>query len=158
MLIEMIRNSLTLLGINPFWQGTFVGTFIIVAVLFDMIRHNREAIGSLAVALQIVEGMIAAKACLRKSSANVAARSKAGSWSAAARAVAESGPVASAVMKMSLPADRLAVITSRCGRTIRTVSLPASRAIGLTSASKLFVRQIDRMGKVKRRSQRSDAW
>ena len=45
-LIEMIRNSLTLLGINPFWQGTFVGTFIIVAVLFDRIRHNREAIAA----------------------------------------------------------------------------------------------------------------
>src|SRR5262245_29267684 len=43
-LIEMIRNSVTLLGIHPFWQGTFVGTFIIVAVLFDRIRHNREAI------------------------------------------------------------------------------------------------------------------
>jgi ribose/xylose/arabinose/galactoside ABC-type transport system permease subunit len=39
-LIEIIRNSLTLLGINPFWQGTFVGTFIIVAVLFDRIRSN----------------------------------------------------------------------------------------------------------------------
>jgi ribose transport system permease protein len=37
-LIEMIRNSLTMLGINPFWQGTFVGTFIIVAVLFDRMR------------------------------------------------------------------------------------------------------------------------
>ena len=38
-LIEMIRNSLTLLGINPFWQGTFVGAFIIViAVLFDRLR------------------------------------------------------------------------------------------------------------------------
>ena len=37
-LIEMIRNSLTLLGINPFWQGTFIGTFIIIAVLFDRIR------------------------------------------------------------------------------------------------------------------------
>jgi len=46
-LIEMIRNSLTLLGINPFWQGTFVGTFIIVAVLFDRIRHNRELIATL---------------------------------------------------------------------------------------------------------------
>jgi ribose transport system permease protein len=43
-LIEIIRNSLTLLGINPFWQGTFVGVFIIVAVLFDRIRHNREAV------------------------------------------------------------------------------------------------------------------
>jgi ribose transport system permease protein len=43
-LIEMIRNSLTLLGINPFWQGTFVGLFIIIAVLFDRIRANREAL------------------------------------------------------------------------------------------------------------------
>ena len=43
-LIEIIRNSLTLKGINPFWQGTFVGVFIIIAVLFDRIRHNREAI------------------------------------------------------------------------------------------------------------------
>jgi len=41
-LIEMIRNSLTLLGINPFWQGTFIGVFIIVAVLFDRIRAFRS--------------------------------------------------------------------------------------------------------------------
>ncbi len=41
-LIEMIRNSLTLLGINPFWQGTFVGTFIIIAVLFDSIKKMRS--------------------------------------------------------------------------------------------------------------------
>ena len=52
-LIEIIRNSLTLLGINPFWQGTFVGTFIIVAVLFDRIRHNRD---NLADALAIRQG------------------------------------------------------------------------------------------------------
>ena len=37
-LIEVIRNSLTLLGISTFWQGTFVGSFIIVAVLFDRFR------------------------------------------------------------------------------------------------------------------------
>jgi ribose transport system permease protein len=37
-LIELIRNSLTLLGISTFWQGTFVGCFIIVAVLFDRLR------------------------------------------------------------------------------------------------------------------------
>ena len=37
-LIEVIRNSLILLGISTFWQGTFVGTFIIVAVLFDRLR------------------------------------------------------------------------------------------------------------------------
>jgi ribose transport system permease protein len=41
-LIEMIRNSLTLLGINPFWQGVFVGTFIILAVAFDRIRARRN--------------------------------------------------------------------------------------------------------------------
>ena len=28
-LIEIIRNSLTLLGISTFWQGAFVGTFIL---------------------------------------------------------------------------------------------------------------------------------
>jgi ribose transport system permease protein len=37
-LIEVIRNSLTLLGISTFWQGTFVGSFILVAVLFDRLR------------------------------------------------------------------------------------------------------------------------
>ena len=37
-LIEVIRNSLTLLGISTFWQGTFVGSFIVVAVLFDRLR------------------------------------------------------------------------------------------------------------------------
>src|SRR5450631_2417845 len=40
-LIEVIRNSLGLLGISAFWQGTFVGTFIIVAVAFDRIRNFR---------------------------------------------------------------------------------------------------------------------
>ena len=42
-LFEMIRNSLTLLGINPFWQGTFIGSFIILAVLFDRVRALRQA-------------------------------------------------------------------------------------------------------------------
>jgi ribose transport system permease protein len=37
-LIEVIRNSLTLLGISTFWQGTFVGSFIVIAVLFDRLR------------------------------------------------------------------------------------------------------------------------
>jgi ribose transport system permease protein len=40
-LIEVIRNSLTLLGISTFWQGTFVGSFIVVAVLFDRLRARR---------------------------------------------------------------------------------------------------------------------
>lgn len=42
-LIEVIRNSLSLLGINAFWQGAFVGAFIIVAVSFDRIRNFRQA-------------------------------------------------------------------------------------------------------------------
>jgi ribose transport system permease protein len=41
-LIEVIRNSLILLGINTFWQGTFVGSFIIIAVLFDRMRASRN--------------------------------------------------------------------------------------------------------------------
>jgi len=40
-LIEIIRNSLGLLGINAFWQGTFIGGFIIVAVAFDRLRQRR---------------------------------------------------------------------------------------------------------------------
>ncbi len=42
-LIEVIRNSLILLGISTFWQGTFVGSFIIIAVLFDRLRRDRSS-------------------------------------------------------------------------------------------------------------------
>jgi ribose transport system permease protein len=41
-LIEIIRNSLTLLGISTFWQGAFVGSFIVLAVAFDRIRASRQ--------------------------------------------------------------------------------------------------------------------
>ena len=41
LLIEIIRNSLILLGISTFWQGMFIGTFIIVAVAFDRFRNRR---------------------------------------------------------------------------------------------------------------------
>lgn len=40
-LIEIIRNSLNMLGINPFWQGTFVGGFIILAVFFERVKTLR---------------------------------------------------------------------------------------------------------------------
>jgi ribose transport system permease protein len=40
-LIEIIRNSLGLLGINAFWQGTFIGSFIIIAVAFERVRQLR---------------------------------------------------------------------------------------------------------------------
>ena len=41
-LIEIIRNSLGLLGINAFWQGVFIGSAILMAVLFDRIRNLRQ--------------------------------------------------------------------------------------------------------------------
>jgi ribose transport system permease protein len=40
-LIEVIRNSLILLGVDSFWQGTFVGAFIIIAVLFNRLSGTR---------------------------------------------------------------------------------------------------------------------
>jgi len=42
-LIEVIRNSLGLLGINAFWQGAFVGAFIVIAVSFEHIRNFRQS-------------------------------------------------------------------------------------------------------------------
>ncbi|MDR5818724.1 ABC transporter permease [Caballeronia sp. LZ033] len=41
-LIEVIRNSLILLGVDSFWQGTVVGFFIIVAVLFNRLGGDRQ--------------------------------------------------------------------------------------------------------------------
>jgi len=41
-LIEIIRNSLGLLGINAFWQGAFIGSFIIIAVMFERVRALRQ--------------------------------------------------------------------------------------------------------------------
>ncbi len=39
-LIEIIRNSLLLAGVNTFWQGTFVGLFILFAVLLEKVRNR----------------------------------------------------------------------------------------------------------------------
>ena len=41
-LIEVIRNSLGLLGINAFWQGTFIGSCIVIAVAFERVRQLRS--------------------------------------------------------------------------------------------------------------------
>jgi ribose transport system permease protein len=41
-LTEVFRNGLLLLGIDPFWQGTFIGLLIIVAVGIDQLRHRRQ--------------------------------------------------------------------------------------------------------------------
>ena len=40
-LIEIVRNGLLLLGVDPYWQGTFVGLLIIAAVLLDLKRSRR---------------------------------------------------------------------------------------------------------------------
>ena len=40
-LIEVIRNTLNMAGVDPYWQGTFVGAFIIFAVLLEKIRGLR---------------------------------------------------------------------------------------------------------------------
>ena len=40
-LIEVIRNSLLLAGVDPYWQGTFVGLFIILAGLLGRAKAKR---------------------------------------------------------------------------------------------------------------------
>ena len=39
-LLEVIRNGLLLIGVDPYWQGTFVGLFILLAVLLDRYRSR----------------------------------------------------------------------------------------------------------------------
>ncbi len=39
-LIELIRNSLLLLGVDPYWQGAFVGGSIVVAMLVERVRRT----------------------------------------------------------------------------------------------------------------------
>lgn len=41
-LIEVIRNSLLMAGVDANWQGTFVGVFIILAVLLERVRGGRS--------------------------------------------------------------------------------------------------------------------
>jgi ribose transport system permease protein len=42
-LIEVIRNSLLMAGVDSNWQGAFVGAFIVLAVLLQRIRGRRSA-------------------------------------------------------------------------------------------------------------------
>lgn len=44
-LIELIRNSLLLLGVDPYWQGAFVGGSIVVAMLVERVRRGRRTAG-----------------------------------------------------------------------------------------------------------------
>ncbi len=45
-LIEIIRNSLGLLGVSAFWQGVFIGAAILLAVLFERIRAATQRYSS----------------------------------------------------------------------------------------------------------------
>ena len=42
-LIELIRNSLLMAGVDSNWQGAFVGVFIVLAVLLEKIRGRKRA-------------------------------------------------------------------------------------------------------------------
>jgi ribose transport system permease protein len=42
LLIEVIRNALLLAGVNPFWQGIFVGSCILIAVLLQRFQVKEE--------------------------------------------------------------------------------------------------------------------
>ena len=42
-LVELIRNGLLMAGVDPYWQGTFVGLFIIFAVALEKIRSHRSS-------------------------------------------------------------------------------------------------------------------
>ena len=41
LLVGFLRNSLNILGVNPFWQGSVIGTVIIIAVLAEKISAIR---------------------------------------------------------------------------------------------------------------------
>jgi len=41
-LIEEIRNALLLAGVDPFWQGLFVGLFILLAVFLQRVQAGRQ--------------------------------------------------------------------------------------------------------------------
>jgi ribose transport system permease protein len=38
-LIEIVRNALLLAGVDPYWQGTFVGVIIAGAMLLERARR-----------------------------------------------------------------------------------------------------------------------
>lgn len=43
LIMVMIRNGMNLLGVSPFWQGTAIGTIIIVAVLAEKLMSGRSS-------------------------------------------------------------------------------------------------------------------
>jgi ribose transport system permease protein len=43
LIMVMIRNGLNLMGISPFWQGSAIGSIIIIALLIESIVSRRVA-------------------------------------------------------------------------------------------------------------------
>ena len=41
-LMETIRNSLLMAGIDPYWQGTFLGLFIVGAVWLEIVKNKKN--------------------------------------------------------------------------------------------------------------------
>ena len=41
-LMETIRNSLLMAGIDPYWQGTFLGAFIVGAVWLEKVKNKKD--------------------------------------------------------------------------------------------------------------------
>jgi ribose transport system permease protein len=39
-MLEVLRNGLLLFGIDPYWQGVFVGAIIVIAVSIDRFRKH----------------------------------------------------------------------------------------------------------------------
>ena len=39
-MLEVLRNGLLLFGIDPYWQGVFVGAIIVIAVSLDRFRKH----------------------------------------------------------------------------------------------------------------------
>ena len=42
-IMVLIRNGLNLLNVNPYWQGTAIGSIIIAAVLLERFLSARES-------------------------------------------------------------------------------------------------------------------
>ena len=40
-IMVLIRNGLNLIGVDPYWQGTAIGSVIVAALLLDRIFHKR---------------------------------------------------------------------------------------------------------------------
>ena len=43
MVVMVLRNGMVLLGVSTYWQQLIIGTVLVVAVIFDVLRKKAEA-------------------------------------------------------------------------------------------------------------------